>query len=92
MMQWILKKIIGSKNDRDVKKLNPLVARINELEVGYQSLSEGELKAKTDEFRKRLESGETLDDIMCEAFATVKNACRRLVGSEVDVCEHKLTW
>ncbi len=91
-MQWIIKKIFGTKNQRDIKKLQPLVDRINELEVEYQSLSEDQLKAKTDEFRARIAKGETVDDIMCEAFATVKNACRRLVGTTAHVCGHDLLW
>jgi preprotein translocase subunit SecA len=91
-MQWLLKKIIGTKNQRDVKKMQPLVARINELEQQYQALSEEQLKAKTSEFQNRLAKGQTLDDILCEAFAVVKNACRRLCGTQFDVCGHQLTW
>ena len=68
-MQWLLKKIIGTKNERDVKKLRPLVARVNELEQQLQSLSEDALKAKTAEFKERLAKGQTPDDILCEAFA-----------------------
>ena len=79
MFNWILKKIIGTKNERDVKLLRPLVARVNELELGYQALSEEALKAKTLEFKHRLAQGQTTDDLLCEAFAVVKNACRRLV-------------
>ena len=70
----------------------PLVERMNALEEDYQSLSEEALKAKTDEFRARLEQGETLDDIMCEAFAVVKNACRRLLGTTEMLCGHELKW
>jgi preprotein translocase subunit SecA len=91
-MQWILKKFLGTKNQRDIKKLMPQVARVNELEEQYQSLTDEQLKAKTDEFRSRLKNGETVDDIMCEAFAVVKNACRRLVGTRADVCGHELVW
>ena len=91
-MQWILKKFVGTKNQRDVKKLRPLVDRINVLEEEYQALSDDQLKGKTQEFRDRLAKGETVDDIMCEAFATVKNACRRLLGTTVDVCGHDLLW
>ena len=91
-MKWLLKAILGTKNERDLKKLRPLVARINELEKGLQSLSDDEVKAKTGEFRERLEKGETLDDLLCEAFAVVKNACRRLCGTVVDVCGHPQTW
>jgi len=91
-MQWFLKKIVGTKNERDLKRLRPLVGRINELEQELQSLSDEALKAKTGEFRERLAKGETLDDLMCEAFAVVKNACRRLCGTVVDVCGHPQTW
>ena len=91
-MQWLLKRILGTKNERDVRKLRPLVARINELEKELQSLSDDALKAKTGEFRERLAQGTTLDDLMPEAFAVVKNACRRLCGTSAEVCGHVQTW
>ena len=91
-MQWILKKILGTKNERDVRKMRPLVARINEIEAGYQKLSDDELRAKTAEFRKRLADGATLDDLLPEAFAVVKNCCRRLCGQEIEVCGHPVKW
>ena len=91
-MQWIIKKFLGTKNQRDLKRLDPLIKRINELEEGYQSLSDEQLKAKTPEFKKRLQGKETVDDLMCEAFAVVKNACRRLMETTVDVCGHDLLW
>ena len=92
MLTNILKAIFGSKSARDAKRMAPLVKRINELEVSYQSLTEEQLKAKTQEFKDRLAKGETLDNILCEAFATVKNACRRLCGTTATVCDHELTW
>ena len=92
MLTSILKAIFGSKSARDVKRIMPLVKKINELEISYQSLTEEQLKAKTQEFKERLAKGETLDDILCEAFATVKNACRRLCGTPITVCDHELTW
>jgi preprotein translocase subunit SecA len=92
MVTAIIKKMFGTKGDRDIKSIMPLVARINELEEEYQSLSDEQLKAKTPEFQQRLRDGETVDDILCEAFATVKNTCRRLVGTKVDVCGHDLEW
>ena len=92
MFVSILKKIFGTKSQRDLRRMRPLIARINRLEEEYQKLSDDELKAKTAEFKARLAKGETLDDIMCEAFAAVKNACRRLVGQEVEVCGQKLVW
>ena len=87
-----LKKMFGTKSKRDIKKIMPLVRRINELEISYQSLSDDELKNKTVEFKQRLAAGETTDDIMCEAFAVVKNACRRLCGQKVMVCENEIEW
>ena len=92
MLSAIFKAIFGTKSQRDVKKMLPVVARINAIEEDLQKLSDEELKAKTGEFRDRLARGETLDDIMCEAFAVVKNACRRLVGTEFEVCGQPVTW
>ena len=92
MINAIIKAIFGSKSQRDVKKMKPLVSRINALEVEYQKLTDEELQAKTPEFKARLANGETLDDIMCEAFAVVKNACRRMVGKSFEVCGQMQTW
>ena len=92
MINAIIKAIFGTKSQRDVKKMRPLVARINALEVEYQKLSDEELQAKTPEFKARLANGETLDDIMCEAFAVVKNACRRMCGKTFEVCGQEQTW
>ena len=84
--------MFGTKYQRDIRKLKPLVDRINSLEEEYQSLSVEALQAKTPEFRERIASGEALDDVLCEAFAVVKNACRRLCGTSRDVCGHDLGW
>ncbi len=92
MINFILKLIFGSKSKRDLKKMWPLVDRINKIEVEYQKLTDEELQANTVKFKERLANGETLDDIMCEAFATVKNACRRLVGQEFEVCGQMIRW
>ena len=91
-MQWLLQKMLGTKNQRDIKRILPLVKRINELEESYQKLDEETLRGHTAQFRQRLADGEPLDDLLCEAFATVKNTCRRLCGTTVDVCGHELTW
>ncbi len=91
-MNLILKKILGSKNERDLKKLQPFVMRINEFDEEYKALTDEQLKAKTDEFRARLKKGEPLEDLECEAFAVVKNAARRLCGTQVDVCGHPIDW
>jgi preprotein translocase subunit SecA len=92
MLSAILKGIFGTKSDRDVRRMRPLIERINAFEAEYQRLGEAELKGKTDEFRARLANGETTDDLLCEAFATVKNACRRLVGTPITVCGNETTW
>ncbi|MBU0678517.1 MAG: preprotein translocase subunit SecA, partial [Verrucomicrobia bacterium] len=91
-MQWILKKILGTKNERDVKRMGPIVDRVNEFELQYQARSETELKAKTGEFKQRLAAGETVDDLMCEAYAVVKNACRRLMGSQAEIPGGEVVW
>jgi preprotein translocase subunit SecA len=92
MISYFLKKIFGTKSDRDLKKMLPLVDTINAFEAEYQKLSDEGLRAKTTEFRERLKNGETTDDIMCEAFAAVKNACRRLMGQEITVSDHSMIW
>jgi preprotein translocase subunit SecA len=76
----ILKKMFGTKNDRELKRLFAKVDGINGFEPSVSSLSYDQLKAKTDEFRKRLEDGETLDDILYEAFAVVREVSKRLLG------------
>ena len=92
MINKLMKAIFGSKSQRDIKKMLPLVRRINAIEVELQKLSDEELQAKTPEFKQRLANGETLDDLLCEAFAVVKNACRRMCGKEFEVCGQMMKW
>src|SRR6478736_5412086 len=99
MIGFIFKKLIGSKNDREVKKLRPLVVRINEIETGLQSLSEDDLRKKTADWKAELsaiqdndELASRLQEIMPEAFAVVKNGCRRLCGRDITVRGHPLKW
>jgi len=99
MINWILKKIIGSKNTRLVKSLRPTVARINELEKEFQKLSDEELRAKTTMWKERLSKIEdeneqqvVLNEILPEAFAAVKNAARRMCGQTYSVCDQPYTW
>jgi preprotein translocase subunit SecA len=94
MIQWILKKIVGTRNDREVKRMRPLVARILAAEEALLSLSDEQLQAKTSEFRDRLQKGETLDDLLPEAFAVVKNCCRRFTkaGRVVNVRGQDIPW
>ena len=78
-MFGILTKILGSKNERDIKKLWTVVEQINSLEESLKGLDDKLLQAKTDEFRKRIEEGETLDDLLPEAFAVVREASWRVL-------------
>jgi len=76
----LVAKVIGTKHDREVKKLQPLVDRINSLESEIKALSDAKLKAKTPEFKQRLEGGESLDELLPEAFAVTREAARRVLG------------
>ena len=75
----LLKAIFGTKNDREVKRMRKTVAKINSLEPEYEKLSDEELRGKTEEFKKRLTNGETLDDILVEAFAVVREGSKRVL-------------
>jgi len=79
-MVKLASKIFGDANEKQVKKLWPVVSQINELEAAVQALSDEQLRAKTDEFRARLGKGETMDDILPETFAVVRESARRHVG------------
>ncbi len=76
----IAKKVFGTPNDRKIKSVRPLVARINALEPEFQALSDDEIKAKTQEFRDRIAGGEPLDDLLPEAFANAREAAVRTLG------------
>ncbi|MCF2624874.1 preprotein translocase subunit SecA [Fusobacterium perfoetens] len=75
----LLKAIFGTKNDREVKRMRKTVEKINALEPEYEKLSDEELRGKTDEFKKRLAAGETLDDLLVEAFAVVREGSKRVL-------------
>ena len=128
MFTWILQHTIGTRNDREIKKLRPLVDEINRIEESYRNLSDEQLRAKTVEFRERVRGNmeearermeglrlkldeavsdderkkvrgkikelwnEILDPVMPEAFAVVKNACRRLMGRSWTICDQPMTW
>lgn len=92
MISSILKKFSGRHYKKYLKKCQPIIERINVIELEYQSLSDAQLQAKTAEFMQRFQSGETLDELLPEAFATVKNASRRMSGQQFDVCDHMLAW
>ncbi|WP_394157350.1 preprotein translocase subunit SecA [Vibrio campbellii] len=80
MITKLLTKVIGSRNDRTLRRLRKIVKEINNYEPTFEALSDEELKAKTVEFRERLEQGETLDKLLPEAFATVREASKRVYG------------
>ena len=80
MLQTILAKVIGTQNERDLKKLRPIVAQVNALEGSIKPLSDEALRGKTAEFRARIANGELLDDLLPEAFAVVREAGRRVLN------------
>jgi preprotein translocase subunit SecA len=99
MANLVLKAILGSKNQREVRRVRPLVARINELEAQYQKLSDEEVRAKSLGWKSELEQiddplelARRLDEILPEAFALVKNAARRLWDKAWLVCDQPVTW
>jgi preprotein translocase subunit SecA len=101
MVGWILKKILGSKNQREIKRLMPTVRRINELDEQFKALSDDDLRAKTTAWKAELaaipelpDQWTKLDEILPEAFAVVKNAARRLTERQhtFTVCDQPMTW
>jgi len=101
MVGWILKKILGSKNQREIKRLKPIVRRINEFDEQLKALSDDELQAKTVAWKTELaaipelpDQWAKLDEILPEAFAVVKNAARRLTERQhaFAVCDQPMTW
>ncbi len=90
----LLRKLFGTKNDRELKKIWPIVKEINRIEAEYQAknLKDEDFPRITAEFKERVAGGESLDSILPEAYALVKNACRHLVGTTEEVCGHTLEW
>jgi preprotein translocase subunit SecA len=80
MIGSFIKKIVGSKNERELKRIQPLVQRINALETAIHPLSDEKLRAKTSEFKERLEQGASVDDVLPEAFAVVRETAKRTLG------------
>ena len=99
MIQWVFRKIIGTRNQRELKRIWPLVKKINEIEQSLQSLPDEALAQKTLKWKEELSQIEDfnrlqqrLEEILPEAFAVVKNAARRLCGRPITVCDQPLTW
>jgi preprotein translocase subunit SecA len=88
----VIKKIFGTAQSRILNKYDKIVSAINSWEERYQALSEEELRGQTARFRKRLSEGESLDQLLPEAYATVKNVCRRLCGTDVHVSGYDQKW
>jgi preprotein translocase subunit SecA len=80
MLDGLLKKFVGSNNDREVKKIQPLVQKVNELERQVSSFNDDQLRSKTAEFKQRFENGESLEDLLPEAFAVVRETGKRVLN------------
>ena len=80
MIGAVARKLFGSSNDRRVRKYQPRVDEINELEQELVKLSDDELRARTEAFKKQVADGASLDDLLVEAFATVREAAKRTIG------------
>src|SRR5579863_9593737 len=80
MLDPILAKIFGTRNEREVKRLRPIITSINDLEPQLQPLSDADLAAKTQEFKQRIANGEPLDDLLIESFAVCREAGRRILN------------
>ncbi len=78
-MKKVVEKVFGTHSERELKRIEPIVKKIESYDEDMQKLSDEELKAKTDEFKKRLDEGETLNDIMPEAYAVVREASFRVL-------------
>ncbi|MFZ4484515.1 MAG: preprotein translocase subunit SecA [Chthoniobacterales bacterium] len=99
MINFIIRKIVGSKNQREIKRMMPTIRRINELEQQYQSLSDDDLRRMTAEWKARISAisdydaqQKALKDVLPEAFAVVKNTARRLTGQTINVVDHPIEW
>jgi len=80
MIGVLIKKIVGSKNERELRRIQPLVQQINQLEPRVRPLSDEQLRTRTSEFKDRIEKGESIEEILPEAFAVVREAARRTLG------------
>ena len=91
-IQSVMQSLKGRQYRKFIKKCAPVVAQINQLEKDLQGLSDEDLRKKTSEFMERYKDGTSLDDLLPEAFAVVKNAARRLCGETIDVCDQPIEW
>ncbi len=91
-MLGLLKKIVGTAQDRLLKRYWRIVADVNRFDEEFKALSDDELRAKTNEFKERIKNGESLDSLLPEAYGVVKNCCRRLCGTDVHVSGYDQKW
>ena len=87
MITWAMKKIFGTSHERAIRRMRPKVEAINRLEESMKKLSDAELRAKTAEFREKLDNGATLDDLLVPAFAVCREASRRSLSGG-----HHVSW
>jgi len=92
MFESFLSKLFGTKHERDIKQMAPLVEEINSVWQALSGLTDEALASKTAEFRQRIERGETLDEILPEAYAVVKETCMRLLGKSWTICGQTIQW
>ncbi|MFH0778622.1 MAG: preprotein translocase subunit SecA [Candidatus Eisenbacteria bacterium] len=92
MFEKVLSTIFGTKHERDLRRMTPLVEEINEKWAELAGLSDEQLGRKTEEFRQRLKEGALLEDLQVETYAVVKEACKRLVGKSWSVCGQTIVW
>ncbi len=88
----LLKKIFGTAQTRILKRYGRMVKTVNVWDEKFQGLSDEELRAKTEEFKARYQAGETLEQLLPEAYAVVKNGCRRLIGKEIHISGYNQKW
>ncbi len=87
-----LKKLVGTSQERTLKRFRKIVTEVNRWDEEFKKLSDEEVRAKTGEFKKRYQAGETLDQLLPEAYAVVKNACRRMCGTDVHLSGYDQKW
>ncbi|MDD3861545.1 MAG: DEAD/DEAH box helicase, partial [Candidatus Gracilibacteria bacterium] len=94
MIRNLINKMLGDPNEKALKKIIPLIAKINEIEQKYQEeiVNQQSVLAKTEEFKTRIKNGESVEDLLPEAFALVKTACRHLCGKKWQVRNSEITW
>jgi preprotein translocase subunit SecA len=94
MILKVINKMLGDRNQKVLKKLHPIVDQVNKVAERYQEeiKTHEDVLKKTEEFKKRIQDGESLDDLLPEAFALVKTACRHLVGEKWEVRENETEW